>query len=678
MRQKKRRRGRIKKMMELIYVWIERYKNIKQCAYPLNRKFKIDVTEYDPKNLNEQPNVPVKEIKIERMKEDEDEDFIFEYTTEEENSFKTKATGNIKNINILVGENGAGKSNFLSCIANPDSWDEESSFICIYINEEKEYVFEFWNIGIRYKDIRSQCVSGYGTAIYTCRKGKENKSWEFRPEHLRWGITDVEYMYIKESLSMNPTNVEDKQSRICRTGSDYTRSGFKYQLEYLLKRTEQQLNNNQNKIKLSVDHKSRDSYAVKILPEMYPGQKVYFDFYQYDKGVYKKAFPLRLLEEYLHTLINGNEQRLESQIQDFNQYISQYNGDVERLSKGYVRLVEKVEEINQRLIEKGINAYPIQHKNLPQSYKQFINALHELIQNLSPECFRNSFECAIDIGKIKADKELQKIVEIFLEGIEVEEIYHGFINMHFLNIEFDNLSDGEKYYMRVYSTMKMAFEHNKMTRFSNIVLVLDEPDMHFHPEWSRRFISDLIKFLNKTYTDIVFQVIITTHSPFILSDVPNDHVLKISRQNKGTQIGYSKVEACEEKTFGTNIHTLLRDSFFMEATIGEWARKRINRTIEFLTSEENSDKEIERAKKVIEMIGEPIIKNKLKVMYDKRFPNDTWTYISHYENKIKELKNIINEGIMLNKPEIKSLEEQLESTLKMVKKLSSEQENKSE
>lgn len=89
----------------------------------------------------------------------------------------------------------------------------------------------------------------------------------------------------------------------------------------------------------------------------------------------------------------------------------------------------------------------------------------------------------------------------------------------------------------------------------------------FHPEYQRTFLKLLIDTLDRIELNKTahIHVIIATHSPFILSDIPSGNVLKIKDGR-----------VCEkEETFGANIHTLLNSEFFLEYSIGDIAREKI-------------------------------------------------------------------------------------------------------
>ena len=69
---------------------------------------------------------------------------------------------------------------------------------------------------------------------------------------------------------------------------------------------------------------------------------------------------------------------------------------------------------------------------------------------------------------------------------------------------------------------------------------------------------------------------IVTHSPFILSDIPESNVLYLGREEAST-VG---------NTFGANIYDLLRDSFFLKSDIGELAHSKIDEMIKLYRQED--------------------------------------------------------------------------------------------
>jgi hypothetical protein len=89
----------------------------------------------------------------------------------------------------------------------------------------------------------------------------------------------------------------------------------------------------------------------------------------------------------------------------------------------------------------------------------------------------------------------------------------------------DQLSDGEKLLLALTADLarRLAIayaEHGDPLKGEAVVLI-DEIELHLHPAWQRRVLSSL----QRTFPSCQF--IVTTHSPQVLSEVPNDAVVLV-------------------------------------------------------------------------------------------------------------------------------------------------------
>ena len=134
-------------------------------------------------------------------------------------------------------------------------------------------------------------------------------------------------------------------------------------------------------------------------------------------------------------------------------------------------------------------------------------------------------------------------------------------------------------------------EDCEIVNFPNYVVLLDEIDVGFHPDWQKRAVNYICDFL-KLIPEKNFHLVFTTHSPFILSDIPKENVIfleKYKENNEEVKKGIQKSGNCknvskeiELKTFGANIHTLLSDGFFMsDGLMGEFAKSKIGEIKKF-------------------------------------------------------------------------------------------------
>ncbi len=193
------------------------------------------------------------------------------------------------------------------------------------------------------------------------------------------------------------------------------------------------------------------------------------------------------------------------------------------------------------------------------------------------------------ISKFKSLMELKSnkyYIENSSKSLELDNIDVEFIDKYSNNLTINYyskhghtlelLSHGEKTMLLLFS--KLISEFYKSKNKYNMFL-LDEMDLSFHPKWQKNYIDYLCMVLNK----IILQsegnkkisVLLTTHSPFVLSDIPKNNILFLKNRNQVDGIA-------QKKTFGANIHTLLSDGFFMgNDLIGAYAGRKINTIIEF-------------------------------------------------------------------------------------------------
>jgi hypothetical protein len=96
------------------------------------------------------------------------------------------------------------------------------------------------------------------------------------------------------------------------------------------------------------------------------------------------------------------------------------------------------------------------------------------------------------------------------------------------------------------------------------------------------------------------------------------------------------------ETFGSNIHELFTDSFFLEGgLIGEFAKKQIQRIIDWCSEE--TKKDYKQMRSMIAIIGEPIIRVKIAEMYASKMGENIeatrlQTQIDYLQNRLKDIK----------------------------------------
>lgn len=89
----------------------------------------------------------------------------------------------------------------------------------------------------------------------------------------------------------------------------------------------------------------------------------------------------------------------------------------------------------------------------------------------------------------------------------------------------DQLSDGERNLLALTADVarRLAIANPEITDplAGEAVVLIDEIELHLHPSWQRRVLGDLTRIFPRC------QFIVTTHSPQVLSEVPNDAVIVV-------------------------------------------------------------------------------------------------------------------------------------------------------
>ena len=121
------------------------------------------------------------------------------------------------------------------------------------------------------------------------------------------------------------------------------------------------------------------------------------------------------------------------------------------------------------------------------------------------------------------------------------------------------------------------------------VLFFDEADTYYHPDWQREFVQDILEIANDKERKAPMQIIFTTNSPLMLSDLMREDTY-LMKDYERTPLWRSTVEDRTRPhwhnppvpTFAQNIHTLMAKPFFLDRTIGSFADERIELLISLM------------------------------------------------------------------------------------------------
>lgn len=221
------------------------------------------------------------------------------------------------------------------------------------------------------------------------------------------------------------------------------------------------------------------------------------------------------------------------------------------------------------------------------------------------------------LWRLDLEEERETVLELFSHYRETNFPYP------YLSVSF-GLSTGEYAFLRRFvrinellskNSRGQAYVMNNLgyeVQCSSVMLYLDEADQSLHPEWQRKYLDWLLQFVSARFKTCSVQLVIATHSPIMLSDIPQNHVLYL--RNNGREI---QAERRLVRTFGSNIHTLFRDAFFLEeGTMGAFAERKINEIARSLRSFGNEVPP--ETLQLVEEIGDDVIRGKLRQMCEVR------------------------------------------------------------
>lgn len=231
------------------------------------------------------------------------------------------------------------------------------------------------------------------------------------------------------------------------------------------------------------------------------------------------------------------------------------------------------------------------------------------------------------LGQVKVAGSVEKIMELFPPTFfkpmimlrKVDEKGKDIPNSN--PIQFTSLSSGEKLFIYTISTLIYHILNIKSVstnriHYRKVNIIMDELELCFHPEMQRTFVQKLLSTFTRLHinTHMKLNLMLVTHSPFILSDIPQSRILFLK---EGKDVG----GMMELNPFGTNINDVLVHSFFLneKGFLGDIAQERINSLVKYLSSHEKTMGfwSIDRAKYFIEsIVGDEVIRHYLLQMLD--------------------------------------------------------------
>ena len=259
----------------------------------------------------------------------------------------------------------------------------------------------------------------------------------------------------------------------------------------------------------------------------------------------------------------------------------------------------------------------------------FINIWRGLTNAEKQTFTTRAFEYKEYINHISSQSQLYDIMEtlpppFFNPTIYMDLVTNGIEDGKRQIVDLSQISAGQLQYVHTMSNIVyhienlLSIKEKSRVKYHCVNIMMDEIELCYHPEYQRTFVYELVNTIKrlKLNEKCGINILMSTHSPFVLSDIPQSNVLYI---DEGKDV--SKERGIN--TFAANVNELLNRSFFLSnGFMGEFAKEKIVSLINYLKNPQNDDYWTEeKAKQVIELVGDEVIRYQLKELYRKAFGN---------------------------------------------------------
>lgn len=611
--------------MKLIYCYIEHFRNIENQDVSLSDEF--DCRYRDSK------------IFMEKREKNPLMDYIYD-------------NGFMSNLRIIVGKTGSGKTNFLQLIGM-DWWNRKSTadgdaYLLLYkMHNENDFFVEEVGLGNK---TRAYCFTydfdKHEILKYIPAACDDHEDTYIINAFDRYAFASCPYDNVRQEQMFD--NNQFIPRKITQYGKSSVSMECEFLKEYLSHFSEKSIKrrvsfvigwkNWQNKIQSDLDEKliKREYWTYKDRAEEQRDKN--FRNGQYNKPIEydKKSTPK---SRFIHDLMVDFAIYLRKWAElveyEFPEKYYPYTGivydlgieDPRELPDGKkMGILKRIDWLCQ-YIDYHTDEIT-SNRGLVWQIGSDIRDLFHLLGKMDDKYFTDT-EFTIPVMDIDVNgKTVMRDVFERMEQYRPDQI--GVFTECLLPYHWSYVSSGEYQYAKIWGVLeeygvrvKMMTQGQKYSEAiqPNLILLLDEPENYMHPEMCRTFIRNLNVLLSKRNPNTELQVLISTHSPFMLSDVMASQVIKMDYDENGKCV----ISESKKPYYAANIHSIMADGFFLEYTIGEQARifledkfKLLQRLTCMNRNLSSSEKEeLTMIRSLIPNIGDALIRHCFCMMLEK-------------------------------------------------------------
>lgn len=598
--------------MKLIYIYIEKFRNIQRQCVSFTSSYRVEVIR------KEDTADKAEGIHITRGEDDKN------------------YQPNVYSIHAIVGRNASGKTNIADIIGMP--WDlrnstEESAYFLLYVAEDSSgkdiYYAEIVGLdhflGI-FEDIANPnhrlCDSWFQHDPDNYRL-KELKRTELDSKITK---SRAAILSLREKFSQQHYfKVEENKysfsgGHIKRVGHPYASRNISDQVQAFWRiatnKSFMQGKSQLLSVRCCMDYLNCGPGGAPPLFEI-----------EYAEGLKRTEYlHLRIVETWIKSLLEKEVYQDGDRRDDLIRYIKtvlskrpRKEADNQRETSYYRKLLRKYMDIAFERMVTLANWSSEHTGELERRFDRFLNfplyscredGFDLLIGNVS---YLEKEKSGLEEGEKR--KTGKKILIDFLEDI----FDSGWAESGgFSNPIWTDTSDGEQSFLHTFTAIEKVLNDPNAKCQSNILL-MDEPEIHMHPDLSRCFVNELLKWLRMHRGNRRYQIILITHSPFLLSDIERHNVQYVEKRKDGL----TRIQRPKSQTFAANIHDILSDAIILDSPYGEFARQEIKTALKSLktlqeevankTAIKDIDKKAvkETLQKLSDTVGEQIVAKQL-------------------------------------------------------------------
>ncbi|RKS20401.1 AAA ATPase-like protein [Flavobacterium endophyticum] len=614
--------------MEFLYIYIKQYKGINNIGINLSNEFKF------------------------RFDEDKNELII----SSAEHYIPDFFGKNITNLTAIIGENGAGKTTVLRYIveylsAGIHNHNDENGIV--FLRERGQlFYFSINDIIISSQenikspkrifdpeDIRSSLVTIFLSNVF-------DPTSYYTHDYLQGQLAGT------KNLSTQYLLYTDYQNR---TGEDAMRRDLTYDQRFSAFAAEEMIRmvrllrwigqkeekgvpfpvNLPSHLNISLVFNENEEYQD-ILKEIRYASEGYFNIRRSERNMFLiNAFIASIAYILNETKFIVGPEIVAHKYRSVPERVLEYlNTHKYRDTKNENSIVPEIHDIFYSVLRD--DEFQILNKTI-SSIQGFLEGLDKFVHGRNIYTSKDNNSISVELTKVNKGN-LETLIDEYYDTKGISS-YVDFFFSHSPGTN-SSLSSGEYALLLVFSRLNSI----KVDSRKPLIILIDEAELALHPQWQKQFISHFVDFIETRFKNHKVQIILTAHSPFILSDLPSNCIVLLKKEN-GKTITFDSLQSTKE-TFGANIHELFTDAFFLQdGLMGEFSRKKISDLINEINQQEQITIEDfdSKYKNRIEIIGEQFLKAKiLELVAEKSDIQLIDKIIDRRNNEIEILRQIRN------------------------------------